>query len=134
MNEDKWPDNFTNPIESDRRGYRCIHCDVDGDSQFCHYHKKQIVSLPQHDKQMREEGAKAERERWQVERDKLIAVIDEKIANARVAATNKVLDELAQMYVNIPEQFLKGTYRLHSEWKAKIESLHITPSKQEHKS
>lgn len=46
---DTWPDNFSNPIESDRRGYRCIHCDIDGDAQFCHYHKKQVVTLPYHD-------------------------------------------------------------------------------------
>lgn len=50
-----------------------------------------------HDNQMREEGAKAERER--------------------------ILNELSQMYANVPEQFLEGTYRLHSEWKEKIESL-----------
>ena len=78
---------------------------------------------PEHDNQMREEGAKAEREKWQAEREKLISVIDEKIANARVAAANAVLDELAQMYANVPEQILEGTYRLHSEWKEKIESL-----------
>lgn len=58
-----------------------------------------------------------------IEGEKLISVIDEKIANARVAAANAVLDELAQMYANVPEQFLNGTYRLHLEWKAKIESL-----------
>ncbi len=38
-------------------------------------------------------------------------------------AREDVLDELAQMYANVPVQFLEGTYRLHSEWKEKIESL-----------
>lgn len=86
----------------------------------------------EHDNQMREEGAKAEREKWQAEREKLISVIDEKIANARVAAANAVLDELAQMYANVPEQFLNGTYRLHLEWKAKIESLRHGQKQEQH--
>lgn len=47
-----------------------------------------------------EEGAKAEREKRQAEHDKLIAVIDEKIAKTRVAATNKALDSLIGIFAN----------------------------------
>ena len=45
------------------------------------------------------------------------------VDKAKAQAREHVLDELAQMYANVPEQFLEGTYRLHSEWKEKIESL-----------
>ena len=48
---------------------------------------------------------------------------DRCIEAERRRAREGVLDELAQMYANVPEQFLEGTYRLHSEWKEKIESL-----------
>jgi hypothetical protein len=39
----------TNPLESDSRGYRCIHCEISNEVLFCHYTDKQIISLPQHD-------------------------------------------------------------------------------------
>ena len=47
----------------------------------------------------------------------------ERLEKEKAQAREDVLDELAQMYANVPEQFLEGTYRLHSEWKEKIESL-----------
>lgn len=80
-----------------------------------------------------------EREKWEREHtkkpgcynscpfDDLCANDIEKIQEiermAAAQAREDVLDELAQMYANVPEQFLEGTYRLHSEWKEKIESL-----------
>lgn len=77
-------------------------------------------------------GTTDEKARWELERSKLISVIDEKIANARTAAkfaeNKRVLNELALMYDNIPERFLEGTYRLHSEWKTKIDSLRLDVS------
>lgn len=86
-------DPVINPIEGDARGYRCLYCEVRNDVKFCHYYGTNVITLPEHD------------------------------ATIAAQAREDVLDELAQMYANVPEQFLEGTYRLHSEWKEKIESL-----------
>lgn len=52
-----------NALESDGRGYRCIHCEVRNDVQFCHYHEKQIVSLPEHDAAIAAQAREDEREK-----------------------------------------------------------------------
>ena len=52
-----------------------------------------------------------------------VEMVAARVRSAEKKAREDVLDELAQMYANVPEQFLEGTYRLHSEWKEKIESL-----------
>lgn len=48
-----------------------------------------------------EDGIKAERQKWQAEHDKLIAVIDEKIANARVTAAAQERERLATLCRNV---------------------------------
>jgi len=48
-------------------------------------------------------------------------------ADEKAAENKRVLDELATMYENVPDRFLDGTYRLHSEWRDKIESLRAQP-------
>ena len=68
-----------------------------------------------------------ERKKW--ERERLTCVEDISPEGAAIVQSVKaqeraeVLDELATMYANVPEQFLDGTYRLHSEWRDKINSL-----------
>ena len=50
------PASGINPTESDGRGYRCLHCEIRNGSLFCHYHDVRIVSLQEHDEQVKREA------------------------------------------------------------------------------
>jgi hypothetical protein len=54
---------------------------------------------------------------------RIFTTIGDAARAATLAENKRVLDVLATLYTGIPERFLEGTYRLHSEWKEKIESL-----------
>lgn len=50
------PASGINPTESDGRGYRCLHCEIRNGSLFCHYHDVRIVSLQEHNEQVKWEA------------------------------------------------------------------------------